>query len=342
MTTVISSPRPGKRVTALYAKQVREIPFHGLHHVNFVVANAKKFAHELDADAAKVEIAALVHDVNYLVAARSGVAAGQQLRYEILRQAGLDEDSAAEIEEIVATAETNVRNRYISAEAMALVTLIPCSRRFRLRPLRSRPCTCVRPAYRFAISQRRSSMSKSRSATMASTSTPRPRKRKYNCALGECQPHAVVMHPGIPDDPSVADVIEQVAKYTKIPLETPYGDGREPEASYSAAEPVGGTIAETWPTAGRCPPASLTVHLSWQAPGAVNIIGASAVGSSDACMLASLAAKWRWRAKRRAEGSRATANMVCGPVQAVWHEFAKYWDIEMREVPQNRMGRLTP
>ncbi len=26
-------------------------------------------------------------------------------------------------------------------------------------------------------------------------------------------------------------------------------------------------------------------------------------------------------------------NMVCGPVQAVWHEFAKYWDIEMREVP---------
>jgi glutamate decarboxylase len=25
--------------------------------------------------------------------------------------------------------------------------------------------------------------------------------------------------------------------------------------------------------------------------------------------------------------------MVCGPVQVVWHKFAKYWDIEMREVP---------
>jgi glutamate decarboxylase len=26
-------------------------------------------------------------------------------------------------------------------------------------------------------------------------------------------------------------------------------------------------------------------------------------------------------------------NMVCGPAQVVWHKFAKYWDIEMREIP---------
>ena len=26
-------------------------------------------------------------------------------------------------------------------------------------------------------------------------------------------------------------------------------------------------------------------------------------------------------------------NMVCGPVQVVWHKFARYWDIEMREIP---------
>ena len=25
--------------------------------------------------------------------------------------------------------------------------------------------------------------------------------------------------------------------------------------------------------------------------------------------------------------------MVCGPVQVVWHKFARYWDVEMREVP---------
>ena len=26
-------------------------------------------------------------------------------------------------------------------------------------------------------------------------------------------------------------------------------------------------------------------------------------------------------------------NMVCGPVQVCWHKFAKYWDIELREIP---------
>jgi len=28
--------------------------------------------------------------------------------------------------------------------------------------------------------------------------------------------------------------------------------------------------------------------------------------------------------------------MVCGPVQVVWHKFAKYWDVEMREVPMSQ------
>ncbi len=28
-------------------------------------------------------------------------------------------------------------------------------------------------------------------------------------------------------------------------------------------------------------------------------------------------------------------NMVCGPVQVVWHKFARYWDIEMREIPMS-------
>jgi glutamate decarboxylase len=27
--------------------------------------------------------------------------------------------------------------------------------------------------------------------------------------------------------------------------------------------------------------------------------------------------------------------MVCGPVQVVWHKFARYWDIEIREVPMS-------
>lgn len=72
----------------------------------------------------------------------------------------------------------------------------------------------------------------------------------------------------------------------------------------------------------------------WNAPDAANTIGASAIGSSEACMLAGLAAKWRWRAKRQAAGLPTDKpNMVCGPVQVVWHKFARYWDIEMREIP---------
>jgi glutamate decarboxylase len=74
----------------------------------------------------------------------------------------------------------------------------------------------------------------------------------------------------------------------------------------------------------------------WHAPESANTAGASAIGSSEACMLAGMAAKWRWRAKRQAEGKPTDKpNMVCGPVQVVWHKFARYWDIEMREVPMS-------
>ena len=74
----------------------------------------------------------------------------------------------------------------------------------------------------------------------------------------------------------------------------------------------------------------------WHAPEAANTAGASAIGSSEACMLAGMAAKWRWRARRQAEGKPTDKpNMVCGPVQVVWHKFARYWDIEIREVPMS-------
>ncbi len=72
----------------------------------------------------------------------------------------------------------------------------------------------------------------------------------------------------------------------------------------------------------------------WNAPSDSDTAGCSAIGSSEACMLGGMAAKWRWRAKRQAAGKPADRpNMVCGPVQVVWHKFARYWDVEMREVP---------
>jgi glutamate decarboxylase len=72
----------------------------------------------------------------------------------------------------------------------------------------------------------------------------------------------------------------------------------------------------------------------WNAPETGAAVGCSAIGSSEACMLGGMAAKWRWRERRRAAGKPADApNMVCGPVQVVWHKFAKYWDVEIREIP---------
>ena len=72
----------------------------------------------------------------------------------------------------------------------------------------------------------------------------------------------------------------------------------------------------------------------WNAPDAANTVGTSAIGSSEACMLAGMAAKWRWRARRVTEGKDTSRpNLVCGPVQVVWHKFARYWDVEIREVP---------
>ena len=72
----------------------------------------------------------------------------------------------------------------------------------------------------------------------------------------------------------------------------------------------------------------------WNSPDAANTIGCSTTGSSEAAMLGGLAAKWRWRAKRRAKGKLIDRpNLVCGPVQVCWHKFGRYFDVEVREIP---------
>jgi glutamate decarboxylase len=72
----------------------------------------------------------------------------------------------------------------------------------------------------------------------------------------------------------------------------------------------------------------------WNSPDGANTIGCSTTGSSEAAMLGGLAAKWRWRAKRRAEGkSVEKPNLVCGAVQVCWHKFGRYFDVEVREIP---------
>ena len=76
----------------------------------------------------------------------------------------------------------------------------------------------------------------------------------------------------------------------------------------------------------------------WNAPEPHTTIGTSAIGSSEACMLAGLAFKRRWQARRRAEGKPTDRpNIVfSSAVQVVWEKFANYWDVEPRYVPVTR------
>ena len=63
----------------------------------------------------------------------------------------------------------------------------------------------------------------------------------------------------------------------------------------------------------------------WNIPDPEDIIGTSTTGSSEACMLAGLALKWRWRARRQAEGLDASCpNLVMGAnTQICWDKFCR-------------------
>jgi len=63
-------------------------------------------------------------------------------------------------------------------------------------------------------------------------------------------------------------------------------------------------------------------------------VGASAIGSSEAVMLAGMALKWRWRARMKKKGKTAQKpNIVMGNnVQVVWEKFARYWEVEPRYI----------
>ena len=73
----------------------------------------------------------------------------------------------------------------------------------------------------------------------------------------------------------------------------------------------------------------------WHAPDPEDSPGCSTTGSSEAAMLGGLALKRRWQDRRRAEGKPIdTPNIIFGTnVQVCWEKFARYWDVEPREVP---------
>ena len=71
-------------------------------------------------------------------------------------------------------------------------------------------------------------------------------------------------------------------------------------------------------------------------------VGASAIGSSEAVMLAGMALKWKWRERMRARGKPTDKpNLIMGNnVQVVWEKFCRYWDVEPRYVKMAH-GRYT-
>ena len=61
-------------------------------------------------------------------------------------------------------------------------------------------------------------------------------------------------------------------------------------------------------------------------------------------MLGGLALKCKWRERMKAAGKPTDKpNIITGPVQVCWHKFARYFDVELREIPleHGRLG-MTP
>ena len=82
----------------------------------------------------------------------------------------------------------------------------------------------------------------------------------------------------------------------------------------------------------------------WNAPDAANTIGCSTTGSSEAAMLGGLAMRAKWCKKRRlARRSPTRPNLICGPSQICRHKFARYFDVDLREIPcEGRRLLMTP
>lgn len=67
--------------------------------------------------------------------------------------------------------------------------------------------------------------------------------------------------------------------------------------------------------------------------------GTSTVGSSEACMLAGLAMKFKWREQATRLGLDCTLQkpniIISSGYQVCWEKFCVYWDVELRTVPMS-------
>jgi glutamate decarboxylase len=82
----------------------------------------------------------------------------------------------------------------------------------------------------------------------------------------------------------------------------------------------------------------------WNSPDVASSRGCSTTGSSEAAMLGGLAMKARWRKKRQAAGKPVSRpNLVCGLAHHCWPVFARYFDVELRQIPcEGRRFLMSP
>lgn len=106
-------------VKSLYESS-EDLLFHGWHHIAFVYHYSGTFAADLKADIDLTQIAALVHDLNYLEdrGTYSPAKNGATKRRKLLENAQIELNTIYVIEEIIQSAENH--GKEISLEAMAL------------------------------------------------------------------------------------------------------------------------------------------------------------------------------------------------------------------------------
>jgi glutamate decarboxylase len=82
----------------------------------------------------------------------------------------------------------------------------------------------------------------------------------------------------------------------------------------------------------------------WNSPDTANSRGCSTTGSSEAAMLGGLAMKARWRQQRKLAGKPVNKpNLVCGLAHSCWPMFARYFDVELRQIPcEGRQLLMSP
>src|SRR5262245_9604528 len=94
-------------VEKIYREDKERLNFHNWRHIAFVRKHARNFAVELKANEELVDLAALLHDINYVVNIGSRPEAGSVFRKKLLKEAGYRSAVATEVEDVISSAHTD-------------------------------------------------------------------------------------------------------------------------------------------------------------------------------------------------------------------------------------------